>query len=483
MSASLPVFSRRQFLASSAASAAALGFPAIVSSRSPNEKLNLVFIGVGGRGASNVKELTGVALYVPPRGKNADKAGKPKADAGAQPPTPMEPRENVVAICDVNGENLDRAGAAFPKARQFRDFRKLYDQVNAGEIDAVVISTTEHTHAYATLPALLMKKPVYCEKPLTHNVHEARLITEAAAKAGVVTQMGTQIHGMPNYRRVVELIQSGAIGKVTEAHVCVSRAWGLQSKEEAEKNGDIVHVMERPVAAETPPPYLDWDLWIGPAPMRPYNSVYFPGPKWYRWWDFGNGTMSDLGSHWNDLPFWALKLDAPLRVEAFGPAPHPEIAPASMTAVYDYGPRGDMPACKVHWHQGADKPDVWENDPLISKWNNGVLFVGDKGMLLSDYGKHVLLPEASFKDFQPPKPFIADSPGQHAEFLAAIRNGTATGSPFSYAGPLTEANHLGNVAHRAGGKIVWDAKAMRITNNEDANRFLKRVPREGWSLG
>jgi len=482
MSPNQPVSSRRQFLARSATAAAAFGFPSIVSSRSPNDKLNLVFIGVGGRGAGNIKDLTGVPLYTPPRANNAKKdAGK--AGPGAQPPPPPEPRENVIALCDVNGENLDRAAATFKGAKKFRDFRKLYDELSASEIDAVVISTTEHTHAYATLPALLMKKPVYCEKPLTHNVAEARLITEAAAKAGVVTQMGTQIHGMPNYRRVVELIQSGAIGKVSEAHVCVSRAWGLQSKEDAEKNGDIVFVTERPAVAETPPPYLDWDLWIGPAPMRPYNSVYFPGPKWYRWWDFGNGTMSDLGSHWNDLPFWALKLDAPLSVEAFGPEPHPEIAPASMHAVYEYGPRGDMPACKVHWHQGASKPDVWKNDPYISKWGSGVLFVGDKGMLLSDYGRHVLLPEADFKDFQRPKPFIADSPGHHAEFLAAIRNGTPTGSPFSYAGPLTEANHLGNVAHRAGGRIVWDAKAMRITNNEAANRFLKREPREGWKLG
>ncbi|MBL9176779.1 MAG: Gfo/Idh/MocA family oxidoreductase [Verrucomicrobiaceae bacterium] len=476
MSPNQPVSSRRQFLARSATAAAAFGFPAIVSSRSPNDKLNLVFIGVGGRGAGNIKDLTGMAMYQP---KKESKKGEPNV----QPPPPLEPRENVVALCDVNGENLDRAGEAFKGAKKFRDFRKLYDELSASEIDAVVISTTEHTHAYATLPALLMKKPVYCEKPLTHNVAEARLITEAAAKAGVVTQMGTQIHGMPNYRRVVELIQSGAIGKVSEAHVCVSRAWGLQSKEDAEKNGDIVFVTERPAVAETPPPFLDWDLWIGPAPMRPYNSVYFPGPKWYRWWDFGNGTMSDLGSHWNDLPFWALKLDAPLSVEAFGPEPHPEIAPASMHAVYEYGPRGDMPACKVHWHQGASKPDVWKNDPFISKWGSGVLFVGDKGMLLSDYGRHVLLPEADFKDFQRPKPFIADSPGHHAEFLAAIRNGTPTGSPFSYAGPLTEANHLGNVAHRAGGRIVWDAKAMRITNNEAANRFLKREPREGWKLG
>ena len=466
---SQPLSSRRQFLAQgSLLAGAALGFPAIVSSRSPNAKLNLAFIGVGGRGAANIKSLVGTTLY--PKGlKNGEAAPKQE-----------EPTENVVAICDVNGMNLEVAAGAFPKAKAYRDFRKLYEE--SKDFDAVVVSTTEHTHAYATLPALLMGKPVYCEKPLSRDVAEARLITEAAAKAGVPTQMGTQIHGMPNYRRVVELIQSGAIGKVTEAHVCVSRAWGLQSEADAAANKDLVYVTERPKEEQTPPPYLDWDLWIGPAPYRPFNEVYFPGPKWYRWWDFGNGTMSDLGSHWNDLPFGALKLDAPLSVEAFGPEPHPEIAPATMSAVYEYGPRGEMPACKIHWHQGATKPEVWKNDPFISQWSNGVLFIGDKGMLLSDYNKHVLLPEADFKDFQRPKPFIADSPGQHIEWLNAIRNGTPTGSPFSYAGPLTEANHLGNVAFRSGGKILWDAKAMRITNNEAANRFIRREPRAGWRL-
>lgn len=467
-----PTSSRRHFIAQgSLVAASALGFPAIVHARSPNAKINLAFIGVGGRGASNVQSLTGVALY----------PGKPKTGKESQTPEPRpEPKENVVAICDVNGQNLDRAAAAFPGARKYRDLRKLYEE--SKDFDAVVVSTTEHTHAFATLPALLMKKPVYCEKPLTRDVAEARFITEAAAKAGVATQMGTQIHGMPNYRRVVELVQSGAIGKVSEVHVCVSRAWGLQSQADAEKNKDIVYVTERPKEAQTPPPYLDWDLWLGPAPYRPYNEVYFPGPKWYRWWDFGNGTMSDLGSHWNDLPFWALKLDAPLSIEAFGPPPHPEIAPATMTALYEYGPRGDMGPCKLYWHQGDTKPAVWKDDPFISKWSSGVLFIGDKGMLLSDYGKHVLLPEASFKDFQAPKPFIPDSPGQHEEWLLAIKNGTPTASPFSYAGPLSVANHLGNVAYRAGGKILWDSKAMKITNNEAANRFLKRQPRAGWKL-
>ena len=459
-----PDFSRRDFLARGAlASAAAFGFPAIVSSRSPNAKVNLAYIGVGGRGAANLMGLVGVST--------AARKGAPAA---------TEPSENVVALCDVNGQNLDRASQLFPKAKTFRDFRKLYEE--SKDFDAVVVSTTEHTHAYATMPALRMKKPVYCEKPLTRDIAEARLVTEEAARAGVATQMGTQIHGMPNYRRVVELVQSGAIGKVSEVHVCVSRAWGLQSQEDAAKNKDVVFVTERPKEEQTPPPYLDWDLWLGPAPWRPYHEVYFPGPKWYRWWDFGNGTMSDLGSHWNDLPFWALNLDAPLAVEAFGPEPHPEIAPATMSAVYEYGPREGRPGLKLHWHQGATKPDVWKNDPVIGQWQSGVLFIGDKGMLLSDYNKHLLLPEEKFKDFQRPKPFIADSPGQHIEWINAIKNGTPTGSPFSYAGPLSEANHLGNVAFRAGRRIEWDAKAMRITNDEAANRFIRREPRAGWSL-
>ena len=182
--------------------------------------------------------------------------------------------------------------------------------------------------------------------------------------------MGTQIHASENYRRVVELIQSGVIGPVSEAHVWVSRAWGLQSEEDAIKHKD--RLVRRPSTTESmaPPDYLDWDLWLGPAPQRPFHEVYFPGPNWYRWWDFGNGTMSDLGSHWNDLPFWALRLDAPRTVESFGPPPHPEIAPASMTAVYEYGPRGNLPAVSVTWYQGTHKPKIWERGeiPAVVQW-------------------------------------------------------------------------------------------------------------------
>lgn len=442
---------RRDFLKTSAAAGAGLlGAPAILRSAQRNEQLSIAFIGVGGRGGANINTIT-------------------KAE-------PV----NVVALCDVNARNLGVMSERFPQARTYKDFRKLYEQTD--DFDAVVVSTTEHTHAYATMPALREKKHVYCEKPLTLNVVEARKITEAAAKAGVATQMGTQIHGMPNYHRVVELVQSGAVGKVSEVHVWVSRAWGLQSKEDAIKNKDRVFVTERPTESMTPPEYLDWNLWIGPAPYREYNDVYFPGPKWYRWWDFGNGTMSDLGSHWNDLPFWALKLDAPKTIEAYGPPPHPEIAPASMSARYEYGPRGDMPACTLTWYQGTHKPQIWK-DGGIPKWNNGVLFIGDKGMLLSDYSKHVLLPEEQFKDFTPPKPFVRDVAGHHQEWLAACKTGSPTGSPFSYAGPLTEANHLGNVAYRAAQKIEWDSKNLRATNCPSAAQFLGREPRKGWSLG
>jgi predicted dehydrogenase len=292
-------------------------------------------VGVGGRGGSNLKDLT------------------------------KDGSVNVVSICDVNGNTLDRVGEQFQKARRYSDFRRLLDDLK--DVDAVVVSSTEHTHAFATLPALQMKKPVYCEKPLTYNIQESRRIMQASAQVNVPTQMGTQIHGLPNYRRVVELVQSGAIGAVSEAHVWVSRSWGLQSEADAKRHRDIVYVTDRPKESMEIPKGLDWDLWCGPAPLRPYHEVYFPGPKWYRWWDFGNGTMSDLGSHWNDLPFWALKLDAPKTIESFGDKPHSEIAPASMKTTYEYGPREGMPACKLSWYQGEDKPQIWKDKGIWKK--------------------------------------------------------------------------------------------------------------------
>jgi len=443
-------FSRRNFIKTTAVSSAVISFPAILHSKSPNSKLQVGIIGVGGRGRTHV---------------NACKS------------------EAIVALCDVNADNLKRAKRTAPDASTFIDMRDFYEKID--DMDAVVVATTEHTHAFATLPALQAKKHVYCEKPLTRDVHECRIITEAAAKAGVQTQMGTQIHAGQNYRRVVELIQSGAIGPVTEVHTWVSRAWGWQSKADAKKYKDLISTQDTPKEGQPVPAKLDWDLWIGPAPFRPFHSVYFPGPRWYRWWDFGNGTMSDLGSHRNDLPWWALKLDVPLTIEPLsGPKPHHDIAPASMSVKYTFGARGDgYPAVEHTWYQGTEKPKIW-HDGGIPKWGAGSLFIGEKGMLLADYGKLKLLPEDKFKDFEAPKQWIDPSPGQQAEWILACKGkGPEPLCNFAYAGPLTEANHLGNVAYRAGKKLEWDATKMKFPNAPEAEKYLARTPRTGWKLG
>ena len=440
--------SRRQFLAQSAVAASSLlAAPAIVRGTNLNEKLNLAIIGCGGRGAANLAGVAG---------------------------------ENIVALCDVNDAAVAAAAQKHPNAKKFADFRDVYDQ--SRDFDAVVVSTCEHTHAFATLPALQLGKHVYCEKPLTHSVYEARVIREAAARAKVATQMGTQIHAEDNYRRVVELVQSGAIGPIREAHVWVSRAWGWQpNEEEAKRHGDIVTLRERPSETQPVPSGLHWDLWLGPAPARPFHSTYVPGPKWYRWWDFGNGTMSDLGSHWIDLPFWALNLKAPLSIEAKGPPVHPELAPASMQVTYQYGSRGAMPPVSLTWYQGTNKPERWTAGE-IPQWGNGVLFVGDDGMILSDYSKHVLLPEKKFAEFVRPAQSIPKSLGHYAEWIHACKTGAPTTCNFEYAGWLTEANHLGNVAYRVGKRLDWDADRMLATNAPEAKPLIQREYRKGWKL-
>lgn len=436
---------RRQFVAAAAATAGALACPAFLRGHNLNDKLNIAVIGCGGRGAGNMGSVAS---------------------------------ENIVALCDVSAGSLSAAGKKYPTAKQFTDLRRVFDV--AKSFDAVVVSTCEHTHAIATKLALEQDKHVYCEKPLTHNIAEARKIRELAASKKVATQMGIQIHATENYRQVVELIHGGAIGGVRECHVWVSRAWGRRGEGEP-AGGDIVTVQERPKEEMPVPAGLDWDLWLGPAPYRPFNSVYVPGPKWYRWWDFGSGTMSDLGSHWNDLPFWALKLQAPLTIEAAGPPAHPELAPASMSATYAYAARGDMPAVKLTWYQGIRKPQIW-TDKGIPQWGDGCLFIGDKGMLLSDYGKHVLLPEKDFSGFKRPDPSIPRSPGHHAEWLRACKGGPPASADFQYSGWLTEANHLGNVAYRVGKKLEWDAAQMKATNAPEADRFIRREYRKGWDF-
>ncbi len=420
------------------------GGPALLRGQNLNNKLNIAMIGAGGRGRAN---LAGVKS------------------------------ENIVALCDVDVPSMDMVAERYPQAKKFVDFRKLFD--NPQQFDAVVVSTCEHTHVFATMLALKAGKHVYCEKPLTHNIWEARLVRETASKLRLATQMGNQGHASDNHRRVKELIQADVIGPVREVHVWVNRAWGLQSEEASRRNKDIVFVTGRSREAEPVPPGLDWDLWLGPAAARPFNSVYVPGPKWYRWWDFGNGTMSDLGSHRNDLAFYALDIRAPLTVEASAGPAHPEIAPATMTVTYEYAARGAMPPVKLTWYQGEARPKIW-TDGGIPQWLDAQLFIGDKGMILSSGNKHLLLPEKDFVGFVPPPQTIPNSPGHYVEWIEACKGGKASLADFGYSGWTTEANHLGNVAYRVGKKLHWDADAMKAVNAPEADKFIRREYRKGW---
>lgn len=429
-----PRSNRRDFLKQSTIVAAGYWLAESAASavqRSPNEKLNIAMIGAGGRGAANMQ---GVAS------------------------------ENIVALCDIDDNYLGKAASRHPKARTYNDFRKLFDE--SRDIDAVVVSTTEHTHAFATMRALQLNKHVYCEKPLCHTIWETRVITEAARKTQVATQMGTQIHASDNYRRVVELVQAGAVGAVRECHVWVGRDWG---------GG------ERPKETHPVPKHLHWDLWLGAAPERPYHPTYFPGPNWYKWWDFGNGTMSDLGAHWIDLPFWALKLRYPLAAEAEGPPAHPETAPPWLICRWEYPERESLPPVKLTWYHGGKKPpQVAEGK--IPAWGNGVLFVGDKGMLLSDYGKHVLLPEKEFAEYKRPAPSIPKSLGHYQEWIVACKTGKPTTCHFDYSGALVESNLVGILAYRLGRRIEWDPVALKAKGCAEADRLIRKEYRKGWSL-
>lgn len=454
--------------------------PAILRGQNLNSKLDIAFIGVGGRGNASLRELTIVPGEPPAKGDRANDPNVPHPD------------ENAVVLCDINENTLRQAQQRYPKATTFTDLRKVFDKPDA--FDAVVVSTAEHTHVFATWLALTHGKHVYCEKPLTYNIWEARLIRETAARSPhLSTQMGNQGHALPSRREIREILEAGVIGKVREVHVWADRAWGLQDAASAEKwdkphgfwNG--IQIVDRFPETMPVPPELHWDLWLGPAPERPYHDTYFPGPRWYRWWDFANGTMSDLGSHDNDVPYTVLdiwqevggqKVLAPLTVHAEShnvPVPHPELAPATMRVTYEYAAQGEQPALKLVWHQGDSKPPGWEE----SWGRRSQVFFGEDGMLLGD-GR--LLPEEKFKDFRKPEPRLPRSPGHWVEWVNYAKgNGPVPGSNFQYSAWTTEANHLGNVAYRTGRTIEWDYRTMTATNAPEAAPFIKRPAyRAGW---
>ncbi len=374
--------------------------------------------------------------------------------------------ENVVALCDVDEPYLAAAAEAFPRARTHVDFRRMLD---AERLDAVVISTPDHTHAPAALAALDLGLDVYCEKPLTHSVLEARRVARRAEETGAVTQLGTQVHAGENYRRVVELVESGAIGPVRTCHAWVGKAWG----------GGVRPVDEPPIPAG-----LHYDLWLGPAPYRPYHPAYLPA-QWRRWWDFGGGTLGDMGCHLIDLAFWALSLRWPQAVAADGPPQSEETAPESLHARWEFparrsGTGDELPPVVLHWYDGGRLPQPMA-EGTIPERGMGVLFEGDRGSLFADYGGHALYPEEAFVDFVPPDPWIPPSVGHHAEWIEACKSRGPTSCPFSYGGPLTETVLLGNVAYRSGASFRWDAQALRASD-EAAQRLLARDWRAGWEL-
>ncbi|HEV8646712.1 MAG TPA: Gfo/Idh/MocA family oxidoreductase [Burkholderiales bacterium] len=475
---------RREFVGRTLMTAGVIaGAPAILRGQNLNNKLNIAFIACGGRANASLAELT---IVPGARGRRPN----------AQIPGAAHPDENVTVLCDINQNALESASARYPKAKKVTDLRRVFD--NPNDFDAVVVSTAEHTHAFATYLALTHGKHVYCEKPLAYNIWETRLIRETAARfPKLSTQMGNQGHASEARRSIREILETGVIGPVHEVHVWADRAWGLQDTASAEKfdkphgfyNG--IQVVERFKEEMPVPANLAWDLWLGPAPVRPYHATYFPGPRWYRWWDFANGTMSDLGSHDNDAPYTVLdlwrpdgkggKVLAPLSVESTSPnvpVAHKELAPATMRATYQFaaaGGVGAQPALKLVWHQGDSKPPGW-----MPAWGGrSCIFIGEKGMLL---GSGKLLPEEKFKDFVKPAERLPRSPGHWIEWVNYAKgSGPVPGSNFQYSGWTTEANHLGNVAYRTGRKIEWDYQAMRATNAPEADPFIKRPEyRKGW---
>lgn len=435
-----PRATRRLFAKSLVAAAGALTVPRLVSARNANSKLNIAVIGAGGRGAAN---LRGVA------------------------------EENIVALCDVDDKRAAAAFEQFPGARKYRDFRRIFDEP-PDRIDAVVISTPDHTHAPAAAVALQLGKHVYCEKPLTHSVYEARAVTRLASDKALATQMGTQIHAGENYRRVVELVQSGAIGRVGEVHV-----WCGKDQGATPPSGERLPV----------PSHLDWDLWLGPAPHRPYDPCYVPG-RWRWWWDFANGLLGDMGCHYMDLPFWALGLRYPTTIEAESPtAAEPETTPRLLKVHYGFPSRDDLPPVDLTWYHGPVPPDVL-GEKGLPIWKrggtgpvSGVLFVGSEGMLMADFNRHQLFPESKYADFQPPEPSIPSSPGHHQEWILACKTGAPTTCGFDYSGVLTETVLLGNVAFRTGKKLRWNAEELSAVDCPEADALIRRDYREGWSLG
>jgi len=406
---------RRTFLKSSAAAGAGLMIlksGILKAGQSPNEKLNIAVIGVRGRGGANLNNVKG---------------------------------ENIVALCEQK------------------------------DIDAVVCSTIDHTHAFVNVWAMNRGKHVYCEKPLANSVEEAHVVrqTYLKNKNKIATQMGTQIHASDNYRRLVELIRGGAIGTPSEARVWCSRM---------PEGGYYLPEVE-PV-----PDHINWDLWVGPAPFHPYNPGYIGGClKWNRFWDFGSGQIGDMGSHMIDMAYWGLDLKLPTTCKGEGTERNSDTCPQWLTAEWDHPANDWRPAIKLYWYDGGKKPGMPSEAFDREKLFKGVLFKGDKGWLLADYGLRILMPRQNAGDmthYKSPKPeeLIPPSLGHHKEWIVACKTGKPTTCNFDYSGALVENNLLALVAYRMGMKLDWDAENLKATNCPEADKYIRKTYRSGWVL-
>jgi predicted dehydrogenase len=431
----------------------------------PSRKLNIAGVGVAGQGGHDITQFPG---------------------------------HNIVALCDVDWAHAAGTFKKFPQARQWKDYRKMLDEQK--DIDAVVVATPDHVHAFASIAALKLGKHVYCEKPLTHSVWEARQVATVARERKLATQMGNQGQAGEDTRRLCELVWAGAIGAVREAHVWTDRpANGLF-------NEYWPQGVNRPKDTPPVPGTLDWDLWLGPAPDRPFHPAYLPF-KWRGWWDFGTGALGDIGCHAFDPIFRALKLGAPTSVQASSSRVNQETYPLASMVTYEFPARGadmqannhhvrgqtgaaaggvEMPALKAVWYDGGLRPSRPEGLPeRVKMGTTGRLLIGDQGFILETN----VYPEARRKEVGAVPKTIPRVANHYSEWVQACLGGPAAGSSFDFAGPLAEAVLLGNVALRpdlreelTGKKLLWDSAALRISNSDEANQFLRRKYRAGWAL-
>jgi predicted dehydrogenase len=453
----LTPISRRRFIRHVAAASAPLLVSShvlgrIANATPPSDKLNIAGIGIGGQGAHDLAQMES---------------------------------ENIVALCDVDAEYAARTFDRYPKAKRYTDYRKMFEERT--DIDAVVIATPDHLHACIAAAAMKLGKHVYCEKPLTHSVWEARQLAELAREHKVATQMGNQGQASEQTRRLCELIWNDAIGPVREVHAWTDRPSNGLFNEYWPQG------VERPSGSPSVPSTMQWDLWLGPAPNRPYHPAYAPF-RWRGWWDFGTGALGDIGCHALDPVFRALKLGHPESVEASSTRVNDETYPLASIVTYQFPARGEMPALKLVWYDGGmrpPRPAELEADRRMGA--TGHLLVGDNGKILShrtDEGPvFSLIPQSRANEYGDPPQKLPRSIGHYNEWIEACKGGAPGGSNFDWAGPLTEIVLLGNVALRpqlreglTTNKLLWDGANQRFTNSDTASQFLKREYREGWTL-